>query len=194
MSVINAAWGAGETKTFQEQARFFRLVTTVTPVDVVFYTAEGKELERAEGVEAGYSETFALPFGRVTIASAAAQTVKAFTRMASKVGYDRSAGSVVVTNLPAAQGAYVNSRATVTAAGVSTLLPASSTRRYVLVQNNDPVIALRLTMDGVDPTIAQGIKIAPGGYWESPAGYAPTAAIKAIAESGAGIAVEVVGG
>ena len=100
------------------------------------------------------------------------------------------AGSVSINDL---QGPYTNGRDTVTSGAVVTLLPADAARRYVEVQNTDTGIYLRLTADGVDPTTSQGLRIAPGQSWHSPPNYAPTAAIKVIAESGS-VAVEYVEG
>lgn len=190
MSQIIQTLSAGETLRAHSPGDFLRLMTAAADVTVTFYR-RGVEVARAEGVRAGYAERIAEGFDAITIYSASAQTVGAMVRLGGEVRYDRFEGNVDINNR---QGAYTNSRATVLSSGVSTLLAADANRRYVLVQNNDTSVSLRLTMDGADPTTAQGVRIPPGGYWESPAMYAPTGAIKAIAESGAGVAVEVVKG
>lgn len=190
MSTYLQTLGAGETLRLRVPGDFLRLMTAAADVNLTYYR-NGAEVAKAEGVRAGYAERMAGGFDEVYIYSASAQPVKLVIRLGGDVRYDRFEGDANIANTA---GAYVNSRATVLSSGVSTLVAASASRRYVLVQNNDSSVALRLTMDGVDPTTAQGIRIPAGGYWESPALFAPTGAVKAIAESGAGVAVEVVAG
>lgn len=186
MQTIEQTWTG--KNTFAVPGRYFRLLSTVNPVDVYFYL-KGQLIGQALQMQAGLAAD-GLDFDRIEITTGGAEAVK-FIVSDSPIRYDRLSGDMDVNNTA---GAYTNSRATVLSSGVSTLLAADANRRYVLVQNNDTSVSLRLTMDGVDPTTTQGVRIPPGGFWESPAMYAPTGAIKAIAESGAGVAVEVVRG
>lgn len=191
---ISQAFGAGDLKSWHLPGRFFRLMAG-TAVDVYFLRG-GAIIGQADQVDAGFFLKADVPFDEVRLTSAAAQTID-FLVGSGEAGAASAvsvSGSVPVSNFPANQGAYTNSRATVLASGVSTLLAANAARRIAQVQNNSAADYVRLTFDGVDPTAAQGVRIAPGGSWENPAGYAPTGAIKAIAESGAGCAVEVVEG
>lgn len=186
MQTIEQTWTG--KNTFTVPGRYFRLLSTVNPVDVYFYM-KGQLIGQALQMLAGLAAD-GLDFDRIEISTGGAEAVK-FIVSASPIRYDRLSGDMDINNTA---GGYTNSRATVLSSGVSTLLAASATRRYCLVQNNDTSVAIRLTMDGVNPTASQGIRIPAGGYWESPAMFAPTGAIKAIAESGAGVAVEVVAG
>lgn len=190
MSTYQQTLGAGETLRLRVPGDFLRLMTAAADVNITYFR-NGAEVAKAEGVRAGYAERMAAGFDEVHVYSATGQPVKLVLRVGGDVRYDRFEGDANIANTA---GAYVNSRATVLSSGVTTLLAGSSVRRYVLVQNNDTSVALRLTMDGANPTTAQGIRIPPGGYWECPPLFAPTGAVKAIAESGAGVAVEVVAG
>lgn len=186
MQTIEQTWTG--KNSFTVPGRYFRLLETVNAVDIVFYL-KGQEVGRALQMRAGLAAD-GLDFDRIEITTGGAEAVK-FIVSNSPIRYDRLSGDMDINNTA---GAYTNSRATVLSSGVATLLAASATRRYCLVQNNDSSVAIRLTMDGSNPTTSQGIRIPAGGYWESPAMFAPTGAIKAIAESGAGCAVEVVEG
>lgn len=190
MSTYQQAIGAGETLRLRVPGDFLRLMAAPADVTITMYR-NGSEISKAEGVKAGYAERNAAGFDEVHVYSASAQTIKLIIRNGGDVRYDRFEGDVTIIG---AQAAYANSRATVTSSGVSTLVAASASRRYVLIQNNDAAVYLRITMDGVNPTTAQGIRVPPGGAWESPAGCAPTGAVKGIMESGAGSPVEVVAG
>lgn len=90
-------------------------------------------------------------------------------------------GTVALSGL---QGAFTRLSASVLSSGVTTLSVANAARRSIHVQNNDASIYLRLRVDGTDPTTSTGLRIPPGGSWESPPNYAPTGAVKVIAESG----------
>lgn len=185
--LLEFAIGAGQTVRFTELADFFRLLSTEDVVDVRFLRQSADVVE-ATAVSEGYGERFYERFDAFEITSSTAQTIKFVTRLGNVVQFDAPpTGDVNVLNV---NGAHVNSRATVTSSAASTLLAAKASRRFLLIQNNDSSIALRVTCDGVDPTASQGIRIAAGGSLLIDA-YPPTGAVKAIAESGAGVAVEV---
>lgn len=181
---ISTLLSAGVAKEFQEHADFFRLIQSPTDdVTVIFYE-KGAEVSRAENIGAGYAEKFVgRTFDKVVVTSVAGGTVRFISRLGNDVRYDTPPnGNVIVTN---AQGNIVRHAASIGWAAVTTITPANAGRRYLLVQNTSTAYYMRLRMDGTDPTIAQGLRIPPGGYWESPALYAPTGAVKLIAESGA---------
>jgi hypothetical protein len=186
MQTVEQTW-AGKN-SFAVSGRYFRLLSCVNAVDIVFFM-RGQKIGEALGFDAGLAAD-GLDFDRIELTTAGEENVK-FIISNSPIRYDRLSGDVQVTNTA---GPYTNSRATVLSSGVTLLLAADANRRYVLVQNNDAAVALRVTMDGVDPTTAQGVRVPAGGSYECPPGFAPTGAIKAIAESGAGCAVEVVKG
>lgn len=188
MQTIEQTWTG--KNTFTVPGRYFRLLDTVSPVDVVFYL-KGQEVGKALQMRAGLAAD-GLDFDRLDITTGGVESVKFIVSLVP-IRYDRMSGDVDVNNmpsLPAKQGAYTHGRGTVLASGVSGLLGANAARRVVFVQNNDASVALRITLDGSNPTAGQGIRIPAGGYWESPSGFAPSGAVRAIAESGAGVATE----
>lgn len=63
------------------------------------------------------------------------------------------------------------------------ILAANPLRRYLLIQNKDATGDIYVTLNGVDATFANGIKIAAGGSMELQ-GYVPTGAVKAIGTIG----------
>lgn len=180
------SFGPGNLKEFNGVGDFFRVLSATDTLDVYFYY-RGKEVSFAESVNIGYWEEFKEPrlFDKVAIKSANAQTIQFATRYGSAVGYDKPpVGNVAVTN---SAGAYTRLADTPTSAAVKTLAAANANRRYLLVQNTDTANYVRLRLDGTDPTTSTGIRIPPGGYWESPALFAPTGAVKVIAETGSAI-------
>lgn len=183
----------GVAQEFHEDADFFRVMASaVSDLEIRFYQ-QGREVGHAEGVGAGYAERFiGGGFDKLRLVSATGSAVDFVVRLGNDVQFDAPpTGNVDVNNLPAEQGAHINGRAVVLASGVSTLLAANAARRFLLVQNNDLAVAVRITCDGTDPTAANGLRLMPGSSVMLLDRYPPTGAIKAIAESGAGCAVEV---
>ncbi len=100
---------------------------------------------------------------------------------------DRITGAVT---LEGTGGAHVQAKKTVTTAS-GALLAASSTRRYLLVQNQDAAGNVYLATDGGAATAdAECIKLAPGDVWE-PA-VPPTSAVAAIGDIASNANVQVV--
>lgn len=182
LEIITAGFDAGETKQFALSGSYFEIIDATDPVDVFLldrYGAQRGVMRQAEG-------SFHLrqsDFEQIQIVSATAQQIR-FAYGSAEAGTRRTSGVVDVSNMPAVSGAMARLSANVGSGAVTTLAAANAARRYVLVQNNDAAIYLRLRVDGTDPTTAAGLRIPPGGAWESPAGFAPTGAIKVIAESG----------
>lgn len=184
--------GAGVAVEFSDSADFFRMLKSPTDdVTVIFYR-NGQELSRAENVGIGYAERFNnVAFDRVRISSAGGGVVRFVSRLGSDVRYDTPpTGSVAVANTG---GTISRVAASVTSSAATTLSAANASRRYLLIQNNDSANYLRLRVDGTAATVSTGIRIPPGGYFESSPLFAPTGAISLIAESGT-IAVEAMEG
>lgn len=179
-------FNAGELKEFSGIGNFFRVLSATDTLDIYFYY-RGKEVSYAGAVNIGYWEEFkeGRLFDKVALYSPNAQIIQFATRFGSTVGYDKPpVGNVAVTN---SAGPYTRLVDTPTSAAVKTLAAANAGRRYLLVQNTDASNYVRLRLDGTNPTTATGIRIAPGGYWESPALFAPTGDVKVIAETGSAI-------
>lgn len=187
---------AGVAVEFQELADFFRIIgAPTTDISLIFYKA-GAEQSRATNVGPGYAEEFSKGFDKVRILSTAGGDVHFVSRLGNRVRYDAPpTGNVMVANLPAAEGAY--SRGAIAAQDnvtASVLFAANAARRILAIQNNDNAKFLRVRVDGTAPTTTAGLRIAPNGYWEAPAGFAPSGAVQVIAETAGGIAVEAVEG
>ena len=129
------------------------------------------------------------PFASFTIRSTIAQTVKMMVT-SYEAGSRRQSGAVSITNV---NGAFNQDAVAVpTAAGGVSLRPINVDRRYLLIQNRSAVGNVYVTLDGSAPTVADGIKIEPGGALEL-ASFAPAAEILAIADA-AGVSVVVAEG
>jgi hypothetical protein len=86
-------------------------------------------------------------------------------------------GTVMLANQ---QGAFTQTTPAVTNAD-SQLLAANAARRYFYIQNLDAVANVFLRFDGAAATLANGVKLPPGGYMELQ-GYVPTGAVHIIAD------------
>lgn len=88
---------AGQRLQIAGEGDFFRLLATVTPVNLEFYF-QGREVAERLEVEAGFAEQFrAIRFDRVDITSPGAQTVQFETALGSEIRYDRGAASITGT-------------------------------------------------------------------------------------------------
>ena len=79
--------------------KFFRLLTNVNPVDVVFFSG-ASAVDMATGMDSGFWAEFDVEFDAVQITTAGNEAVK-FLVGATRAGLDRMVGSVAVTTLPA---------------------------------------------------------------------------------------------
>lgn len=86
-------------------------------------------------------------------------------------------GQVQVTNNG---GAFSQAAAAITNVS-SAIAAANAARRYFGFQNTDPIANIYLNLSGAAATVANGIKVPPGGYFELQ-GFVPTGAITAIAD------------
>lgn len=189
---VSVTLSANQRLSVQEKADFFRLMEAELPVSVVFYR-NGQKFAEADNVRSGYAEDFAgTHFDKVEIVNGATPNdVQYVMRLGSRVEYDvPPIGQVDIVNTG---GAFTQAEPAVTnAAGGVTVLAANPIRRYLLVQNNDALANLRVTLDGTAPTAAHGIKLLPGGALEL-TNYSPTGQVRVIADQ-ATAAVTVVEG
>lgn len=173
---ITTTFTAGQRMEFHTPGDFFRLMAATSTLDISFYK-NGREVTEANAVSVGYAERFRdSEFDRVSIYSAAAQTITMATRLGNDVWNDTPPnGLVTVTNV---NGAFTNAQATVTNAS-TTAKAANAARRYLLIQNNDATGDIYVRLDGGTATTTTGVKIPAGGSYEV-TGYVPTGAITAI--------------
>jgi hypothetical protein len=194
MRTITLTFTAGEMKTLNVPGKHFRIMAAQAgTVDIDFYLDNISVGEEAVGVDAGYYANPEHGFNRIDITSSTAQTVK-IALSNGRGGYDRAVGTVDVSNLPANQGAFSQGRASLSTTS-TTIIVGSATRRYLMIQNNDPVQVLRVKLDGNAAAAAEGFRVQPGGSLELQ-GYVATANINARFEAATATAnnVEYVSG
>lgn len=182
---------AGQRVEFQEAGDFFRLMAATASITVEYYF-QGKEIAEGASVSVGYAEKFnAQAFDRIAITNGATpQTITFATRLGNEVHYDTPPnGQVTVTNV---NGAFNQSNNAVnTARGL--FLAANAQRRYLLIQNKDSTLDIYVWLNATAATVANGIKIEPGGSIELQ-GFVPNGDIYAISPSGTNNNVVVVEG
>lgn len=190
MLITYQATAGGQVK-FAERGDFFRLMNTDALCDVYFYAA-GQEVARADSVGGGYAEKFSAHFDELVIHSAVNQEVQFVCRYGNTVFYDQPAtGQVDVMNT---RGAFTQSTLTTIGAVAVDVLAANPARRYLLVQNNDAGLSMRVKVNGGDATAAQGVLLAPGASLELQ-GFVATGKVSAICTTAGTLAsVEVVEG
>jgi hypothetical protein len=163
MKTVQETWGVTEEKRFVIPGRYFRLISTSSPVDVEFFQG-GRHLseETAIGVEAGY---FAIPpkgFSEFKIVSALGQTLK-FAVTGGSGGYDRAQGDVDATIVRAT--ALTNVAEASVGTSAASVLAANTSRMKIVFRalaTNTADIALgaaALTL------AAAAIRLGPGDVW-----------------------------
>lgn len=117
------------------------------------------------------------PFNGLTITNNSGVLVAGTIRISSDEFIDnRVSGTVAIDAPPVA--APVHAAKTVTNASAQ-MLAAKTTRKYLLIQNNDAAGDIYVRVDGGVATIGTGVKIPPGGSWEL-SSVLPTGAVTAI--------------
>jgi hypothetical protein len=127
-------------------------------------------------------------FDRIEIDVAAGDTVTVGIGN-GQAHYNRSAGSVAITNTT---GAFNHSVPVVTTASAG-ILAAKPARRYLLIQNKDAAGNVFVRLDSSSATAGTGVKIAPGGSYEV-TGFCPSGAVSAIGDIASNANVVVVEG
>lgn len=184
MRTIEIAIAAGERIPFQVIGDFFHLLETTSPVDIEFLK-NGATQYAASGMEFGF---FVRPSGGFTglaFTSAVAQTFKIAYGLGDG-GYNRTTGSVQIIGQ---QGAFTEGRVSLTNANQA-IIGANASRKYLMVQNNDAVAVMRVTLNGGAAMVGQGFRVQPGNMLELN-GYQSTAAINAIMETATAAAANV---
>lgn len=116
------------------------------------------------------------PVSWLSLTNDGAATITGIVLMADEDAIDnRIAGTVSVRN----GATFVNSAPAVGIASAQ-LVAANAARTYLLMQNNHATSTVSINFSGA-ATMANGLLIRPGGYWESPVSV-PIGAINAIAD------------
>lgn len=159
IETISAAFAAGETKTFNVSGEYFELTdANASGVTVLLTDRNGAVVTSIRNSGPGI---YVKP-GRyeiVQITSVAAQTI-GWIVADGDAGTRRLSGVVSIAdsiNCSAVQATVTNASAQV--------LAANTARRYLLIQNKDPVGRLWLQF-GAAANQAAGVLIVPGGNFE----------------------------
>lgn len=131
------------------------------------------------------------PFRFLTIVNrtAASNTVRLFVGDENFI--DGVSGTIAITATVAARTAFVQTAATVTNVAANAVA-ASTTRNYILIQNRDLTGNVFVNF-ATTATVATGIKIPPGGFYESGT-VCPTGAASCIGDIASNTNVLVVTG
>lgn len=175
MKTISITFTAGQSIPFELLGNYFHLLETTAGVDVSFMR-DGAEISKAQNMEFGF---FAKPEGGFTglmLSSAAAQSIKIAVGMGDG-GYNRTTGSVSIIGN---QGAHVQAGVVVTNAS-GLMLQSRASRRSLIIQNKDAAGNIYVNLSGLAATVANGLKIAPGGSLVLD-GYVPWGAVYAIGD------------
>ncbi len=167
---------AGVGIEFIEEADFFRVMKAVpTDLEIIFY-AQGREIAKATGIEAGYAERTSVRFDKVRITSATGGLLEFVMRLGSDVRYDKApTGTVTITGN---QGSFAQYPTTVTSTTGEIVAPKAD-RRYLLIQNNDATGIVYINLAGANATAANGVRLLPGESYEN-SGFLSTNSVKAI--------------
>jgi hypothetical protein len=142
-------------------------------------------IDGGPGANFGSGQGFRMPAGKtfrtLTIRDVSGSTNTGTVFIGDASYEDQTfSGAVSVTNLPAKQGSYTQTKPAVTNLS-SQLVAAKVGRRYLLVQNNDATANVYVNLTGAAATVAGGIRLVPGGVLEL-AAFPPTDAVTAIAD------------
>lgn len=154
---------------------YVRVKSAAVPV-VVRCIDTGERVELEAGDSATLSKFSKL---RVSHDSGTAQAVTIYVGNGTSANSSKVGGSV--TSKPTTGAAVSHAQGTVTNAS-GQIRPANSERVYLLIQNRDAAGAIYVNLNGVAATAANGIKIPPGGYYETNAAWCPVGVITAIGD------------
>jgi hypothetical protein len=149
---------ANQTYRQLTSGTMFKVVSATGPLNIRNEVANMKGMVSGQGMQSN-----AFTFLEVTDASGAANTVRL---LVSGDGFiDGITGTMVITQtVPVRSSSFANTLNTVSNAG-GLLLAANMARAYLLIQNKDPAGNLYIAF-GAAATLANGIKIQPGGVFE----------------------------
>lgn len=185
----------GQTWEHNAPGRYFTILAATSPVDIALFKG-GKKLDFGDikgvlaGIEIGGNQE-GVDFDRAMITTSAAGTVTIGIGN-GQVRYNRGAASVdVLSQEPTKFGSMAQTAATVTnvSATVATSNPA---RKYLLIQNKSLTGNIWIQFN-FTATIATGIKIVPGGFFEM-SNTVCTASIQAIGDIASNPDITIAGG
>lgn len=171
MQTYTQTFAGNTTWVMNITGKYFVTLQCTNALNVRFYKA-GSKLDLGDitglgvGLEvgplAGLKEEHA--FDRVEIDVTGPDTIKVGIGNGA-ARYNNSLATVNVTQtVPVNSGSFANAAATVTNASAQ-LVAANAARKYLLIQNNDATGTIYIAF-GAAATLANGIKLTPGGTYE----------------------------
>jgi hypothetical protein len=182
MQTFQQTFASAKTWELNVAGSYFSTLECTQTVSVRFYLG-GKQLDLGEikGLAAGLEVAFGVgvnSFDRVQIDVQAGDTVKVGIGN-GQARYNRGAATVTVAQNTQTRAAFANTAAAVTTASAQ-LSAANAGRQYLLIQNKDTAGSVWINF-GAAATQANGVKIGPGGAWES-GSVTPSNAVFAIGD------------
>lgn len=163
MSTENVTLAAGASKKLPG-GKFFALLETSYPVDLVFITTNGFELETLKGVQAYTAKGFTdpdKPLISVKISSSIAQTVKIDLSEISPLASNRIEGNIDAEEVIPTDG-DCQTDVSLTANNVTTILAANADRKEALITNLDTSDAQIRVAPGANVAAGAGTPLDPG--------------------------------
>lgn len=198
MQTYEQTFATATTWELHVTGRYFTTLECTKPLNVRFYKG-GQLLDAGEirGLMSGLEMTLGelgdrqAAFDRVQIDVQAGDTVK--VGIGNGQGrYNRGAASVTVSQNKVAQATFANTQKTVTNAS-GQLLAANAARQYLIIQNKDTSGNLYVNFGAGAATVANGVRIIPGGNLEL-SDVVPTNAVQCIGDMASNPNVLVVEG
>lgn len=178
MRTITVNADAGERIEFAASGNYLQVRQSAVDL-IIEHPETGERIEVSQGDDFQFEPFKSL---YVTNLGATNEVIKLTISKDKKAGSAKVGGSVnVAGSVTLANGAMTQSRASVTNVNQA-ILAANTSRRYLLIQNNDAAAVLRVTVNGGAATAAQGFRIGAGDSLEL-ATFAPTGAINCIMET-----------
>lgn len=163
---------------------YFKIMRATGPVSIKAKWGELKELTAGQGLEDA-------AFDRLEVRNETGSPNIVRIFIGDRKFIDGVSGSVTVGSNTVARAAFASNAKPVTNAD-GLLVAASSSRSYVLIQNKHATANVFIAF-GTAATVAGGIRIGPGGAYET-GPVAPTSEIRAIGDEAVNNAVVVVEG
>lgn len=185
MQTYRQTFAAAQTWELNVPGKYFTTLECTLSVNVRFYLG-GKMLDMGEikGLLAGLEVTLGEiddtqpAFDRVQIDVQAGDTVQIGIGN-GQARYNRGAATVTVSQNSQTKATFSNTAKTVTTASAQ-MVADNAARQYLLIQNKDATGNVWVNF-GAAATQANGVKIAPGGAWET-SSVTPTNAVHAIGD------------
>ncbi|CAN7402700.1 hypothetical protein LJR129_002489 [Acidovorax sp. LjRoot129] len=166
---------ANSVYQLQVSGEYFKILAADGAVDMRAEWGTLKGLIAGQGLET-------TPFQRleITDVSGSSNNIRLF--IGDEKFIDGLAGSVTVSQMVVPRSsAFSNLNKTVTNASAQ-LLAANAARQYLLIQNKDTAGNLYISFGAGAATVANGVRIIPGGSYELPGGVCTTQEVRAIGD------------